>query len=74
MNEPQQKYIDAMVENYINTIQPLVTQIRETSYVFSAVEKDTDLSNKLIELPYTLGQLIQPESKDDISKIIRNNK
>tara|TARA_Y100000389_G_scaffold200640_1_gene241525 strand:+ start:789 stop:1592 length:804 start_codon:yes stop_codon:yes gene_type:complete len=76
--EPMQKYIDAMVEKYITIIQPLVTKIRETSYVYSNVEKESDITDRdptirLIELPYTLEQLYSEESKDDVAKIIRYN-
>ena len=77
--EPMQKYIDAMVEKYVTVIQPLVTKIRETTYVYSSVEKQSDITSgdpttRLVELPYTLSQLYNPETKDDGAKIIRNNK
>jgi len=77
--EPLQKYIDAMVEKYITIIQPLVTKIRETSYAYSNVEKESDITsgdptNRLIELPYTLEQLYNEEAKKDAAKIIRYNK
>jgi hypothetical protein len=77
--DPVQKYIDSMVEKYVNVIQPLVTKIRETSYVYSSMEKEADITSgdptyRLIELPYTLAQLYIEESKDDVAKIIRNNK
>ena len=74
--EPLQKYIDAMVEKYITVIQPLVTKIRETQYVYSGVEQASiitsgDPTHHLIELPYTLAQLYNEESKDDVAKVIR---
>ena len=74
LNDPQKKYIIEMTEKYITIIRPLVTKIRETTYVLSSVEKDENSINKLIELPYTLEQLIQSESKQAIAKIIRYNK
>jgi len=76
--EPLQKYIDAMVEKYVTVIQPLVTKIRETQYTYSSVEQAAiitsgDPTHKLIELPYTLAQLYNEESKDDVARVIRYN-
>jgi hypothetical protein len=77
--EPKQLLITAMVEKYITEIQPLVTKIRETSYTYSSVEKESDITskdptNRLVELPYTLEQLYIEETKEDAAKIISYDK
>lgn len=72
---PDKKYIDEMVERYITIIQPLAENIRETTYVTSLVEKSPDTNeSSLIELPYTLEQMYNEETKDDVAKVIRFNK
>jgi len=79
MKDPQQKYINDMVEKYITIIQPLTQTIRETTYTYSAVEKASDITSgdptyNLVELPYTLSQLYNSETNDTKAKILSNNK
>jgi len=77
--DPEQKYINEMVELYITKIRPIAQKIREDTYVYSAVEKASNITTgdptyNLVELPYTLSQLYTPETNDSVAKILSNDK